>query len=70
MKLVEHVPGELLVLEVGSRSRPGRVNHYLSVVYDEEGDVADVSCSCEAFCYRRRCHHVLDAEDLAGRGAP
>ncbi len=68
MKVAEFVDGELLVPEVASRSRPGRVSHYLWVVYDEDGGVADVSCSCEGFCYRGRCHHVADVEDLIGAG--
>ncbi len=40
--------------------------HYLSLTYDEEGEVVDVTCSCEAALYGKKCHHVLDAEDLIG----
>lgn len=70
MKVAEFIDSELLVLEVASRFRPERKTHYLSVVYDEEGSVADVSCSCEGFGYRGRCHHVHDAEDLVGKVLP
>ncbi len=66
MKLVEHVPGGILVLEVASRSRPGLTKHYLTRTYDEEGDVSEVGCNCEGFSSRGRCHHPDDALDLSG----
>jgi hypothetical protein len=66
MRVLEYVPGEVLVLEVASRSRPGRVRHYLSVAYDEDGDVRDVACTCEAATFRTRCHHVVSVMDLVG----
>ncbi len=66
MKVVEYVPEAVLILEVASRSRPDRVAHYLSLTYGSEGDVVDVSCTCEGFTFRGRCHHLADAEDLIG----
>ncbi len=66
MKVAEYIPEAILILEVASRSRPDRVVHYLSVVYDEEGDVADIVCSCEAALYGKRCHHVSSMKDLIG----
>lgn len=66
MKVIEFVPREILVLEVASRSRPGRKTHYLSLIYDDEGEVVDVACSCEGFSFRGRCHHLADALDLTG----
>ncbi len=66
MKVIEFVPREILVLEVASKSRPGKVTHYLSLVYDDEGEVEGVNCSCEGFTFRGRCHHLADALDLAG----
>ncbi len=66
MRVTEFVPQEILVLEIASKSRPGRVTHYLSLTYDEEGDVADVVCSCEGALYGKRCHHVESARDLIG----
>ncbi len=66
MKVVEFVDGQVLVLQVASRSRPGRKTHYLSLTYGSEGEVMDVTCSCEGFTFRGRCHHTADAEDLMG----
>ncbi len=66
MRVIEFVPQEILVLEIASKSRPGRVTHYLSLTYDEEGDVGDVVCTCEAALYGKRCHHVSSMEDLIG----
>ena len=65
MRVAEYVPGQLLVLEVASRSRSGQVTHFLSIVGETE-----VFCSCEGFSFRGRCHHVEDAEDLIGRVVP
>ncbi len=67
MRVVEYVPHGVLILEIGSRSRPGRKSHYLSVVYDEAGGVTELSCSCEAALYGKKCHHLDAAEDLIGR---
>ncbi len=66
MKVVEFVDGQVLVLQVASRSRPTEKVHYLSLTYGSEGDVVDVGCSCEGFTFRRRCHHSADAQDLIG----
>ncbi len=67
MRIPEHVPGEVLVLEVGSQSRPHRVTHYLSLTYNDEGNVANVACTCESFSFRGRCHHAASVADLMGR---
>ena len=67
MRVVEYVPHGVLILEVASRSRPGRVTHYLSLAYNDEGDVANVGCTCEGFSFRYSCHHATSAMDLIGR---
>ncbi len=66
MKVEEYVPEAILILQVASKSRPGKVTHFLTVVYDGSGDVAEVSCTCEAALYGKKCHHVASAADLVG----
>ena len=66
MKVVEFVAGELLVLEVPSRSRGREVLHHLALRLKEDGQVAEVSCSCEGFSYRGACHHLRSLRDMAG----
>ena len=66
MKVVEYVPGELLVLRMSSRSRGREILHHLALCLRENGQVAEVSCSCESFSYRRGCHHLTSLRDLAG----
>lgn len=66
MRIAEYVPGELLVLEVTSRSRGRKIVHYLGLELKEDGQVDDISCSCEGFSYRKACHHLLSLRDLAG----
>ncbi|MEE9174143.1 MAG: hypothetical protein V3U30_04120 [Thermoplasmata archaeon] len=65
MKVVEFVDGELLVLEVASRSRPGTTTHFLSIIGETE-----VVCTCEAALYGKKCHHVESARDLIGMVTP
>ncbi len=49
MRIAEYVPGEVLVLEVTSRSRGREILHHLALHLKRDGQVADVSCSCEGF---------------------
>ncbi len=62
MKIIEYVPGALLVLGVPSRS--GGPGHLVTIVYDDNGAVREVSCTCKGFEYRLRCHHVEEARAL------
>ena len=66
MKVAEYVSGEVLVLEVASRSRGREVLHFLALRLEEDGQVAEVSCSCEGFSYRGACHHLRSLRDMAG----
>ncbi len=65
MKIVKYIPGEILIVEINSRSRPG-VTHFLSTVVDEQG-LTDMTCSCESFEFRQTCHHVGDALNRLGK---
>ncbi|MEE9174314.1 MAG: hypothetical protein V3U30_04995 [Thermoplasmata archaeon] len=69
MRVAEDVPGHVLILQVGSRSRPGQVFHFLTVFFDESGDIAGIGCSCESFRFRGYCHHATSARDLMGASA-
>ena len=69
MRIVEFVAGELLVLEVASRSRGREILHHLALRLREDGQVAEVSCSCEGFSYRGACHHLRSLQDMAGAPA-
>ncbi len=69
MRVVEYVAGELLVLEVTSRSRGREILHHLALRLEEDGRVAEVSCSCEGFSYRGACHHLRSLRDMAGAPA-
>ena len=69
MRVAEYVPGELLVLEVTSRSRGREILHHLALCLREDGRVAEVSCSCEGFSYRGACHHLRSLRDMAGAPA-
>ena len=69
MRIAEYVPGELLILEVASRSRGREILHHLALRLKRDGQVAGVSCSCEGFSYRGACHHLLSLRDLAGAPA-
>ncbi len=66
MRVAEYVPGEVLVLEVASRSRGREILHHLALRLKEDGQVAAVSCSCEGFSYRGGCHHLTSLRDMAG----
>ncbi len=68
MRIVEYVPGEILILEVASRSRGREILHHLGLGLREDGQVTEVSCSCEGFGYRGVCHHLESVRDLAGVG--
>ncbi len=69
MRVAEYVAGELLILEVTSRSRGREIVHYLGLELKEDGQVAAVSCSCEGFGYRGACHHLRSLRDMAGAPA-
>ncbi len=69
MRVVEYVPGEILVLEVASRSRGQLILHHLVLRLKEDGQVAEVSCSCEGYSYRGACHHLRSLRDMAGAPA-
>ena len=69
MRVVEFVAGELLVLEVTSRSRGREILHHLALRLRDDGRVAEVSCSCEGFSYRGACHHLRSLRDMAGAPA-
>ena len=69
MRVVEYVPGEVLIFEVASRSRSREVLHHLASRLKEDGQVAEVSCSCEGFSYRDACHHLRSLRDTAGAPA-
>lgn len=67
MKVLESVPGEVLVLEVGSRS--GKFGqHTVVVTYARDGSVASTTCTCPGWNYRGICHHVGSIKDLVGLG--
>ncbi len=66
MRIAEYVPGEILILEVASRSRGREILHHLALRLREDGQVAEVSCSCEGFSYRNACHHLRSLRDMAG----
>lgn len=66
MRIAEYVSGEVLVLEVASRSRGREVLHHLALRLKEDGQVVEVSCSCEGFSYRAACHHLRSLRDIAG----
>ncbi len=66
MRIAEYVAGELLVLEVTSRSRGREILHHLALRLKEDGQVAEVSCSYEGFSYRGACHHLRSLSDMAG----
>ena len=69
MRIAEYVPGEVLVLEVASRSRGREVLHHLALHLRENGQVGSISCSCESFSYRAGCHHLTSLRDMAGAPA-
>ena len=69
MRIAEYVPGEVLVLEVASRSRGREILHHLGLRLEEDGQVVEVSCSCEGFGYRGVCHHLRSLRDVAGAPA-
>ncbi len=69
MRIAEFVRGEILVLEVASRSRGREIVHHLSLRLKEDGQVAEVFCSCEGFSYRGACHHLRSLRDMAGAPA-
>ncbi len=69
MRIAEYVPGEILVLEVPSRSRGRGVLHHLALCLKGDGQVAEVSCSCEGYSYRGGCHHLRSLRDMAGAPA-
>ncbi len=66
MRIAEYVPGELLILEVASRSRGREILHHLALRLTEDGQVVEVSCNCESFSYRGGCHHLTSLRDMAG----
>ncbi len=66
MRIVEYVPGEILILEVASRSRGKETLHHIGLELKEDGQVEDISCSCEGFGFRQACHHLESVRDLAG----
>ncbi len=66
MRVAEDVPGHVLILQVGSRSRPGQVTHFVAVFFAENGDIDSIGCSCESFRFRGYCHHATSARDLSG----
>ncbi len=69
MRIAEYVPGEVLVLEVASLSRGREILHHLALRLTEDGQVAEISCSCEGFSYRGACHHLRSLRDMAGAPA-
>ncbi len=69
MRVAEYVAGELLVLEVASRSRGREILQHLALRLREDGQVVEVSCSCESFSYRGGCHHLTSLWDMAGAPA-
>ena len=69
MRVAEYVPGEVLILEVPSRSRGREILHHLALRLKDDGQVAEVSCSCEGFSYRGACHHLRSLRDMAGAPA-
>ncbi len=69
MRVVEFVRGEILVLEVASRSRGQEILHHLALRLRKDGQVVEVSCSCEGFSYRGACHHLRSLRDMAGAPA-
>ena len=66
MKVLEHVPGVLLVLEVPSRS--GGDPHVVTVVYEGE-EIREVSCSCKGFAFNKKCWAIIDVKELAGKSS-
>ena len=66
MRIAEYVPGQVLILEVASRSRGREILHHLALRLKEDGQVAAISCSCEGFSYRGACHHLRSLRDMAG----
>ncbi len=66
MRIVEYVPGELLVFEVASRSRGRHIVHHLSLRLDKAGEILSISCTCEGASYLGKCHHLASLRDMAG----
>lgn len=63
IEVLESVPGFVLVLRIGSRSRPSG-SHTLTLELDGRR-VDRVLCDCEGFRFRQSCHHTRSLEDLA-----
>lgn len=64
MKVLEFVPGEILVVEVPSRS--GGDPHRVSIVYDGP-DIKEVGCTCLGWKWNKRCWAIEAAMRLSGR---
>lgn len=67
MRVVEKTP-EVIILEVGSRSSPGKT-YYVTIDSDQE-----VRCTCKGFEFHEDCHHSRKIRELLilndDRGGP
>jgi hypothetical protein len=54
MKVIEHIPNHLIILEVESQTDKGEDTHKIKIWLEDER----IECTCISFCVRGYCGHV------------